>query len=109
MLKIDKSHACNPESILSAGDINPCFAVNIAIFRIVVSQSIINKVQAINTEVFKRHRTNSRRSAAFHVKCSASMFFIAGMHTNIDQNTAPTRPNIMQIRPLDSRRIETNT
>ena len=108
MLEVDEPHPGDPKGVLRASDINSSFTVGVGIFRVVVSQPIINKVQAINTEVFERDRTDTRRPAALYIKRGAGVLFIAVLRAEIDQDTAPARPQIVQVRPFIRRGIKAN-
>lgn len=74
VLKIDHPHAVDAEGVLRAGNVNARLAIEIAILRIIASSTVINKVQAVNTEVCKLDRAYTWVATACDIECGPGRF-----------------------------------
>ena len=105
MFQIDKSHAGNPKRIISTCTINPCFAVAIRIFRIIGSQTVINKMQTVNAEVLKFYGTYAWVSLPFNVECGTFTFLHSLFYGQVCQYPASPRPDFMEVCPFFLQKI----
>ena len=68
MLQIHHTHACDPKSILGAANINTSFSIDISIFRIFFSRSVVQEMDAINAKISKLYRADTRAAVSADIK-----------------------------------------